>query len=965
MGATKGATRSIYLDTASAQTAAKQLTDQVDKLDAAIVKGTKAGKDVTAQMQKLGETKSKLQEVNDVLAKGMAPSLRELEKTTVKLRQELRGMAADSSGFKTKIAEYNKANAQLSEMRLKVQGVKSAQDSFGGKFLSFLSNVSPVGIALAVLTAGIKLITGSIEEATAAEKSLSRLHNTLNNIGRGDAFDRITKKADDLANTFKYLDNDDITEVFQQLISYGKLTEGQMNDLLPVIINFAAKSGISVNESASVIIKALEGNGKALKEYGISIKDGETVTERLGIVMTDLKGKVDGAATAFGETFPGQVAIAKQRISNLQEEIGNKLLPILVKVFTYVNKAMDSISIGFNFTKSIFSSIKENGLVNGFVLGSFQTAGKGYMDEYKKEVASIAKSLTSTTFKTIEEKTKFIDSLDSKITSLEKQIQSAKNKKDLDLAIRLETTVDAYKLASKNLKNDIALSKGPKLGSGEKEDDNKTPKTKTGKSPIDQAAIDAKKAAEELARLRAEMRKLEEELGLNTLSQYERDLAKLGNTYDEFLKKLQSNGAATNDDFTRLAIDRNIAIDQLNDKYLKDLQTFLDERNGKTTKANKTAYENDVDAVNKSFDAQDKTYKGNTEALKKLAIQRATELNDLMAKLESGGYSDVSQVGLGSDKKDQATLEDKVTANLNTYLSYASQVIDILGTINAARDRAERTALDKELKGFDEKRNGTKKLLDSKVISEQEYRRRVAAIDAEAENKRRDLEMKQWERNKKLQVAQALVNGALGVTAVLAARPGPLDLASLGIFRAINIGLTIAATAAQVVAINKSKPSFARGGFLTGPSHSKGGMPVINPTTGRKEAEVEGGEVILSRNTVRNNPSAVNSLLFASMYRNGATVNAPWNTRDYKSINFTGINRRYSKGGHFADGGVFKSQDTGFSSDDLKKYFQNNENVLLSLLEQMKKPNIAIITQKSINEASLQQQRIFNDAALK
>lgn len=979
MATAKGATRSIYLDTTSATQAAKQLTDQVDKLDAAIVKGTKAGKDVTAQMLKLAETKNKLKEVNDVLAKGMAPSLRDLEKTTGRLRQELRGMAADSTGFKTKIAEYNKANAQLSEMRLKVQGVKQAQDSFGGKFLSFVGNVGGIvagGVAIGALT---NFLSGAVEEANAAEKSLSRLRNTLENIGRGDAFDRITQKADELANTFKFIDNDDVTEVFQQLITFGKLTENQINYLLPVIINFAAKSGISINESASVIIKALEGNGKALKEYGINVKDGENVTERLGIVMTDLKGKVEGAAEAFGETFAGQAAIASQQIANLKEEVGTELQPILGKFYEFVvltiqglksifsntliffKSAATAIQVGFGFAKDLatgnaagFFSRKAQADITAERIKDGEAIAKS--TEYASKIASDAAGKTLAEQKKLLEQNKALKEASfqyyDQLVRTGKQNTTEGKKALQQMAQDAKVVIELQKVIAQGQDKSI-------LGGGDPNAGKKTPKIKSGKAPIDQAAIDAKKAAEELARLRAEMRKIEEELGLNTLSQYERDLAKLGITYDEFLKKLQSNNAATNDDFTRLSLDRNQAIDQLNNKYLDDLQRFLDERNGKTDKANKTAFENEVDAVNKSFDAQDKAYRGNTEALKKLAEQRAKELDDLLAKLESGGFSDLSGVGTGKKTKEDDELKLKLEQKINLYLDFARQVSDILFTITAKNDAAEKASLERELKGNDAKRNSAKKLLDSKVISEQEYRRRIASLDAEAEAKRRDLEIKQFERNKKIQIAQALVNGAIGITSVLAARPGATDIITLGLFRAINIGLTIASTAAQVAAINKSKPSFARGGLLTGPSHSKGGMPVINPRTGQKEAEVEGGEVILSRNTVRNNAAAVNSLLFASMYRNGASVVAPWNNREYKSINYNNIGRRYKNGGYFADGGVFQPRD-------IQQPQQDNElkEVLLALLKKMDQPSIAVISQKTIDDASLQKQRILNDAAL-
>jgi hypothetical protein len=54
--------------------------------------------------------------------------------------------------------------------------------------------------------------------------------------------------------------------------------------------------------------------------------------------------------------------------------------------------------------------------------------------------------------------------------------------------------------------------------------------------------------------------------------------------------------------------------------------------------------------------------------------------------------------------------------------------------------------------------------------------------------------------------------------------------------------------------------------LIKGKRHREGGTLV----------EAEDGEVILSRNTVANNPGVVNDLLYSSMHRNGAPVNWQW-----------------------------------------------------------------------------------------
>lgn len=235
--------------------------------------------------------------------------------------------------------EANKLNDRLKEIdssvginNRRVGSYNETLDRFTGKLKNvaagFLGLIGVIGIG--------DLFKGSIDEFIQMDKNVRLLQNTLNNIGIPQAFDRIAATAERVAKQFGYLDNDDVLKVFQQLIVYGKLTEDQMNQLLPVIIDFAAATGQDLPSATSVIIKALEGNGKALKEYGINIKDAKTTTEAFGIIMTELAPKVAGVGKAFGDSEAGGLAKAQQRFKDIKEEIGSGLLPVLNSVLSVI-----------------------------------------------------------------------------------------------------------------------------------------------------------------------------------------------------------------------------------------------------------------------------------------------------------------------------------------------------------------------------------------------------------------------------------------------------------------------------------------------------------------------------------------------------------------------------------------------------------------------------------------------------
>jgi hypothetical protein len=135
----------------------------------------------------------------------------------------------------------------------------------------------------------------------------------------------------------------------------------------------------------------------------------------------------------------------------------------------------------------------------------------------------------------------------------------------------------------------------------------------------------------------------------------------------------------------------------------------------------------------------------------------------------------------------------------------------------------------------------------------------------------------------------------------------PQSTATLGTLGAIQMGIAIARSAISIGNIMSQKfekggllgkplalaikhattnhatttaKSYGTGGMvrnagvLQGSSHAQGGLLVFDSQTGRQVGEFEGGEptMILSKNTYANNKRLVDSLLEASLHRNGAPV---------------------------------------------------------------------------------------------
>lgn len=264
--------------------------------------------------------------------------------------------AGAGKGLQTQIAgtqtQLNLLNADLA----KHQGnVGNYANSIGQSFKQLGTQLLQyIGIIGAVTMVG-NFFKGSVDAALEEDKALHRLQGTLDNMGRGDAFDRIVAKTKALQERFKVFSHDDFTSVFEKLITYGKLTENQMDNLIPVITNFASKMNRDLPEATSTILKAIGGNARALKDFGINLKDAKTESERFNLVMAELERRVKGATDAFGKSTAGKIKETEVAFHELKEEIGNNFLPIWNKVLSVTNSIL---SAALSAPKALLATVK-------------------------------------------------------------------------------------------------------------------------------------------------------------------------------------------------------------------------------------------------------------------------------------------------------------------------------------------------------------------------------------------------------------------------------------------------------------------------------------------------------------------------------------------------------------------------------------------------------------------------------
>jgi hypothetical protein len=266
-----------------------------------------------------------------------------------------------------------------------------------------------------------------------------------------------------------------------------------------------------------------------------------------------------------------------------------------------------------------------------------------------------------------------------------------------------------------------------------------------------------------------------------------------------------------------------------------------------------------------------------TSALYKL---KQTELNKELAKLD----------------------KDYTLSKINNYLGIAQGMANILNTFLSAASTKDRAQLEEDNALNQKKKENLQKQLDAKKISQAHYNKEIEKLDDEKAKREHDLKVKEFNRNKAMALVQGAINLALSISKAWADWGGmPVAAAAIA---AIDIAANAAAMA-MIVGEEAPKYEYGRmplgnGGIPQGARHSEGGINLVDSVTGKIVGNMEGGEGIISRDTVANNPELAHALINSSMYNGGKRIQAPWLYQNSAPLNYAQateniqFNRMYS-----------------------------------------------------------------------
>jgi hypothetical protein len=233
-----------------------------------------------------------------------------------------------------------KITSDSSQAQSNIEQTAKTTESFGSRFKSTFTGVLAAGVVQNLASKVFDFGKQSVEAYESAEATTLKFKDALSRIP--GASDAVTAS---LAAYAKQLSAVTVFSAGQSkaalatLASYG-LTGDQLKTLLPLVQDYATKTGKDLPTAAGDIGKAMLGQGRALKGVGLDFKDTKTLAGNYQEVVAGLTDKVGGLSTEMGQTSAGKMQIYQNQIKALKVQVGSGLVPAIEAVMPVLQPLM-------------------------------------------------------------------------------------------------------------------------------------------------------------------------------------------------------------------------------------------------------------------------------------------------------------------------------------------------------------------------------------------------------------------------------------------------------------------------------------------------------------------------------------------------------------------------------------------------------------------------------------------------
>ncbi|QDP49432.1 MAG: putative minor tail protein [Prokaryotic dsDNA virus sp.] len=333
--------------------------------------------------------------------------------------------------------------------------------------------------------------------------------------------------------------------------------------------------------------------------------------------------------------------------------------------------------------------------------------------------------------------------------------------------------------------------------------------------------------------------------------------------------KLAVAGGVTENDKKIASLKEAITQTENQTKLLQDLGATEDEIHASKIDQINAEIALEIEKMNQSQDYYD------------TGVENITKLRDQMVTLEEDA---------AANDWDGKMFGPKVIKAIKTTMAGMDAALGIMNEMSNLADVKAQNVINGLNKERDEEIKKFEESAEFQTMTEEEKAARMDEINLDYDEKVKAIELEQFERGKRMAIAQALIQGAMAIMRIAAEVPK----VDFGVTTGILIGAQIVMTGLQVAAIRAQEfagalggtipllgkaqmagdiaRKYANGGMVYGPPHSQGG---VRFNVGGRVMELEGGEAVINKRSTamyRDQLSAINQAGGGQKFANGGLV---------------------------------------------------------------------------------------------
>jgi len=263
-------------------------------------------------------------------------------------------------------------------------GIASAKKSLSKGMADIGSSLTSIGGNMTLLGAPfLALGAAAVKSYSDSQKALAQLDSRLKSTAgaAGITRDAAIELASSLQKVTQFSD-EDILSAENLMLTFTQIGKNVFPDAIEAATNMSVAFGQDLGSSVIQLSKALQdpvAGLTALKRVGVSFTDAQKkmieqlvkagkVEEAQKLILKELGVEFGGAAKAAGKTFAGQLEITKNKLDDMMETIGQRLLPI-------VQRFIDGISGLVDWFSNLDPHIQDIIVGVGALLASFAIIG--------------------------------------------------------------------------------------------------------------------------------------------------------------------------------------------------------------------------------------------------------------------------------------------------------------------------------------------------------------------------------------------------------------------------------------------------------------------------------------------------------------------------------------------------------------------------------------------------------------